>query len=139
MNPSLPSSPGADTHFSGPLAITAFDGVGGASFPGSKVPVENTQGSQGTRDSHWREATFETEAMTGFVDATNPLSVVTVESLADLGYVVNSNGADPYSLPGTGPARSAEAKSLGIPLVDDIRRGPIFVVQRNGTIKVIQR
>ncbi len=79
--------------------------------------------------------------MTGFVDATNPLSVVTVESLADLGYVVNSNAADAYTLPGSGPARSARAGlSLGLPLVDDIRRGPIFVVGPNGVIeRVIQR
>ncbi len=96
MNPSLPDNEGADTHFTGPRAIVAFDDVGGNNFSsGSKVPVENSQGEAGTRDSHWRESVFETEAMTGFVDEVNPLSIVTVESLGDLGYIVNANAADP--------------------------------------------
>src|SRR4051794_6205534 len=49
------------------------------------VPVENT-GGPGTRDSHWREAVFGNELMTGFVGpAGNPLSRTTVGSLQDLG------------------------------------------------------
>jgi hypothetical protein len=65
----------------------------------SAVPVENT-GGQGTRDSHWREAVFAKELMTGFVaDAGNPLSRMTVASLHDLGYQVNLDAAEAYSLP----------------------------------------
>jgi hypothetical protein len=38
--------------------------------------------------------------MTGFVDVGgNPLSRVTVASLQDLGYVVDMNAAEPFSLP----------------------------------------
>jgi hypothetical protein len=63
------------------------------------VPVEN-QGGQGTADSHWREAVFGNELMTGFVGkAGNPLSRLTIASLQDLGYVVDLNAAEPYSLP----------------------------------------
>ena len=63
------------------------------------VPVENT-GGQGTADSHWRESVFGNELMTGFVGtAGNPLSLLTVASLQDLGYVVDVNAAEPYSLP----------------------------------------
>jgi hypothetical protein len=63
------------------------------------VPVENT-GGVGTRDSHWRETTFRNELMSGFIAAPgNPLSRVTVASLADLGYQVDLAAADPYSLP----------------------------------------
>lgn len=63
------------------------------------VPVENT-GGPGTRDSHWREATFDNELMTGFLNnGTNPLSRVTIGSLRDLGYFVNYSVADPYQLP----------------------------------------
>lgn len=64
------------------------------------VPVENT-GGPGTRDSHFREATFNNELMTGFLDAgVNPLSLVTVGSLADLGYLVYFGAADLYVKPG---------------------------------------
>lgn len=63
------------------------------------VPVENT-GGIGTRDSHWRETVFGNELMTGFVGAVgNPLSRMTVASLADLGYVVDLNAAEAYKLP----------------------------------------
>ncbi|MEK6261511.1 MAG: leishmanolysin-related zinc metalloendopeptidase [Planctomycetota bacterium] len=63
------------------------------------VPVENTGGA-GTRDSHWRESVFKNELMSGFIAApNNPISKLTVASLKDLGYVVNMNGAEPYTLP----------------------------------------
>ncbi|HEX5707458.1 MAG TPA: leishmanolysin-related zinc metalloendopeptidase [Pyrinomonadaceae bacterium] len=64
-----------------------------------RVPVENT-GGQGTRDSHWRETVFRNELMSGFIAASkNPLSRMTAGSLADLGYAVDMNAAEPYSLP----------------------------------------
>jgi hypothetical protein len=65
------------------------------------VPVED-QGGPGTRDSHWRERTFGPELMTGYVSrpgVLNPLSRVTVASLADLGYVVDVTAAEAYALP----------------------------------------
>ena len=47
------------------------------------VPVENT-GGPGTRNSHWRDAVFVNELMTGFVNsAPNPMSRVTVASLKE--------------------------------------------------------
>lgn len=65
----------------------------------TNVPVENT-GGPGTANSHWRESVFKNELMSGFIaDAGNPLSRLTVASLADMGYVVDMNAAEPYSLP----------------------------------------
>ena len=91
--------PGTDPHFTGTQATAAFNAVGGQSYvAGLKVPVENT-GGVGTADAHWRESVFGNELMTGFVDAgVNPLSRVTVASMADLGYSVNLADADPYTL-----------------------------------------
>jgi hypothetical protein len=64
-----------------------------------RVPVEN-RGGPGTADSHWRDSTFGNELMTGFVaQAGNPLSRMTVASLGDLGYTVDLEAAEPYSLP----------------------------------------
>ena len=63
------------------------------------VPVANT-GGPGTRCGHWREAVFGNELMTGFLDTgSNPISRLTIASLADLGYEVNLEAADDYSLP----------------------------------------
>jgi Leishmanolysin len=63
------------------------------------VPVENT-GGPGTADGHWRESVFRNELMTGFVSTPgNPLSRMTVASLADLGYQVDLDAADSYELP----------------------------------------
>ncbi len=101
--PSLPSSPGVDTHFTGLSAIAAFNTVGGAGYAFNKVPVENTAGGAGTRDAHWRESLFASELMTGFIGAgSSPLSVVTIKSLEDLGYTVSTATADTYILPGGG-------------------------------------
>lgn len=58
---------GTDPHFTGSLAVSAFDAVGGTSYTGAKVPVENTGGT-GTADGHWRESVFDAELMTGFIE-----------------------------------------------------------------------
>jgi hypothetical protein len=89
--------------FSGAAATAAWNALGGA---GTRVPVENCVGitqpcGEGTRDSHWRERTFNNELMTGYLNGgiANPLSAVTIASLQDLGYVVNMGAAEAYSLP----------------------------------------
>ena len=64
------------------------------------VPVENS-GGPGTAEAHWRETTFHNELMTGYVNwPPNPMSRLTIGSLADLGYRVDIHAADAYSLPG---------------------------------------
>lgn len=127
-DPSL-GVPGApDTHFTGPLAIAAFDEIGGADYDGAKVPVENIQGGAGTQDAHWRESTFDTELMTGFLDATaNPMSAVTIQSLADQGYTVSLETVEAYSLPGGASGAPGAERSLvpELHLVDDVWKLPI--------------
>jgi len=83
--------------FVGPAAMAEYGTLRGS---GPKpVPVENTGGG-GTRDSHWRENIFRNELMSGFIAGpNNPLSRMTVGSLKDLGYVVDLNAAEPYTLP----------------------------------------
>ncbi len=69
------------------------------------VPIENL-GGKGTRNSHWRESIFGNELMSGFVEfAPNPISIVTVASLADLGYEVDLSRAEGFSLPVVTTAR----------------------------------
>ena len=122
-----------DTHFLGEEARAAFDEVGGASYEGGgKVPVENL-GDDGTRNGHWRESVFHNELMTGWVNGPgDPLSVVTIASLTDLGYEdVSRHAADDFTLPMSAAARRAGQR---IHLGNDIARVPVGVVDRNGRV-----
>jgi len=84
--------------FVGPNAMREFATLQGEATP-IAVPVANT-GGPGTRDSHWREAVFVNELMTGWLDpGINPISAMTIASFEDLGYQVNYDVADPYSFP----------------------------------------
>jgi uncharacterized protein YjdB len=130
-DPSLPPATGTDPHFTGAQAIAAFDQVGGTAYTGAKVPVEDT-GGEGTADGHWRESVFINELMTGFVDlGENPLSIVTVSSLADQGYVVNKVGVDPFSLTLSLRALSGRHR---FQLGSDVLRLPIKKVDRAGGV-----
>ena len=138
-DPSL-QTPGADTHFAGPLAIAAFDEAGGTNYTeGAKVPVENRAGP-GSGDSHWRQSVFVTELMTPYASIGTPdaLSAITIQSLADLGYTVDVSLAEPYTLPGLVAAEGAIAALIDFG--DDVLKGPIVVVDRNGrVVRVIER
>ena len=107
-NPSLdmnddPIVPAPDTHFSGANAIAAFNAAGGSSYTGAKVPVENESGGSASQDSHWRESVMQSELMTPRIGeaVTHPLSAITIQSLADIGYTVDVTQADAYTLPTT--------------------------------------
>jgi hypothetical protein len=86
----------ADPRFVGPAAIAGYKAVGGR---GVSVPVEEDYGP-GTAFAHWDEETFDTELMTGFIGTKAPLSVMTIGSLADLGYKVSDATADKYQVSG---------------------------------------
>lgn len=138
-NPSL-ATPGADTHFNGALAVAAFDDAGGTNYAeGAKVPVENRAGP-GSGDSHWRQSVFRTEVMTpvASIGTPDPLSAITIQSLADLGYTVDVSLAEPYALPGL-----VAAEETGIEIIElgnDVIEGPIVVVGRDGrVVRVIER
>ena len=118
-----------DRHFTGPLTIQAFDDAGGRTYSGPKVPVENDSG-------HWRKSVFGNEIMTwgtvGGRSARYPLSAITIQSLADMGYRVNSDLADEYRLPS--PASAKLAGDSAIDLGDCIAEGPVYVVDENGRV-----
>lgn len=128
-NPSVPNSPGADTHFDGRLAIAAFDAAGGTGYMRAKVPVENG-GTEGFSDSHWRESVFGDELMSAVLTGdAQPLSLVTIESLYDIGYEVNLGAADAFSLSALG-ARVVTG-GMVIDLGNDIAPWPVRVLRRD--------
>jgi hypothetical protein len=86
-------------NYSGTQARSGCVDVGGSAACSINVPLENT-GGPGTRDGHWRESIFDTELMTGFAEQREmPLSFLTIGALADLGYTVNRDAKDSYSVP----------------------------------------
>ncbi len=145
---------GQDTHFTGEATLRAFREVGGGSYTGgSRVPVQH-QGGEGVWNGHWRELVFYSELMTPFPDrGVNPLSVVSLASLVDIGYEgVDFSVADEYMLPppayaavesawaaDEAPPPPSAAGRAGTPagaidLSDDILRTPIAVIDRDGNV-----
>jgi len=135
-----------DTYFNCPKAVAAFDSIGGTSYTGAslsppgghKVPVENCGASSpagcgaGTVNGHWREPVFGNELMTGYINnGVNPLSVVSIASMADLGYKVNYAAAEAYTRVFTAPPSGGVAP---LDLGDDIRRGPVTRVDAVGRV-----
>ena len=138
-NPSLPANLGADTHFTGPLATAAFDAAGGAGYTGgARVPVEN-RSEQGSSDGHWRESVFDDELMTPFIGGEHALSLITIESLADLGYGVDVTQAESYTLPAPGQAGLAARRGPVVHLGDDIARWPVVLIDQKGRVAGVRR
>ena len=111
----------ADTHFAGAQAIEAFNDAGGTDYADGKVPVENEKGGPGTRDGHWRQSVFgPNELMEGFLSPSavtrDPLSAITIQSLSDLGYIVDVSQADAYTLPSPTATKLAIASEHLIPI-----------------------
>ena len=126
MRRSVRGTPGQDWHFTGPLAIGAFDDAGGSGYAGGKVPVDGY--------AHWRESVLGGELMTPRlqIGAAQPLSAITIQALADLGYSVNVGLADSYALPSQGVAADVTGKA--VELRDDVYRGPVGVIDPKGNI-----
>lgn len=131
----------ADTYFSGPNAIAGFDAIGGGAYTGgNKVPVANVGGA-GTINGHWRESVLRNELLTGTInDGTNPLSVLTVRSLEDIGYTVNVINADPFfvALPAQWPGAAAAAAG-GVSLENDLLTFPLMTVDAKGRLTRLPR
>ena len=137
-NPSLPESPGADTHMNAPLVVAAFNAAGGASYSGAKAPLENGA-MPGISDVHWRESVFGDEIMTPYVTGdSQPLSRITLEALYEVGYELDVMMADPFTL---AVARSAGPRSpkryYGIDLATYRGPGPVatMTARSNGVVK----
>lgn len=116
-----------DPRFSGQQAVAAYQALGGAGL----VPLEN-QGGQGTVEGHLRETVFDRALMTGFSEQRGvfqPLTRVSIGSLADIGYQVDLSAADPFSLGSSLTGAAARAGDLGW---DRIYQGPVRVLDTQG-------
>lgn len=132
--------------FTGARAIAACRTEhGGSAICIDRVPIEDcvsgvplTCGA-GTRLGHWREVTFKTELMTGYISGVgvkNPFSRMTIDALADLGYTVDTDLANDYLIPGTSlmaPAGEAAGRLIALPAP----RLPLFEIDPAGRVRPI--
>jgi hypothetical protein len=118
-----------DPAFTGARALSAAKTFNEAPPVWVSLPVEPGD-MAGTSLSHWRESTFGTELMTGFVQSgTNPLSAMSIASLSDLGYQVDPSlpTAEPYQVPAA-PALRALPPAGAASLEGDVILTPPAVV-----------
>jgi len=118
----------SSSRYIGAGAVAEYNAIFGVT--GTSIPLE-TGGGSGTRDSHWRESLFDTELMTGYVEAGGvamPISRITVASLADIGYTVNIANADPYTRPGASLVSSVQTTGPtgGNPNLLELNRPALF-------------
>jgi hypothetical protein len=67
----------------------------------NKTPVSNCQSNNPEYNRHWKEAVYDTELMTGYLEKggiPEPLSAMTIGSIADLGYTVDMSKAQDYTV-----------------------------------------
>ncbi len=129
-----------DPRYIGPLATNRCNAANGLAVCGLSVPIENS-GGPGTIEAHWREATFDSELMTGFIEAAGrpmALSFITAGSLEDYGYSVNYLAADPYTVPGV------SARLRGLPTAEELLSPweqfdlPVFDVTPAGWVRPLR-
>jgi protocatechuate 3,4-dioxygenase beta subunit len=133
--------PMLDTYYDAPQGLWAFDRVGGDAYTaGNKVPLENDnqppapQYGTGSLNVHWRETVFGSELMTPSIgSSTDPLSIVTLAAVNDLGYYATFAGAQGYTLPAPG-ALSAGVAGRRFDLSGDARIGPVYGMTTDGRI-----
>ena len=115
-----------EVHFTGSKARAAFAAAGGDSYAGVKIPVDRDGG-------HWQWKVFGSEIMTASVPGSRswPLSAITLQAMADMGYRVDDSLADNYEL--SGPRQQADAHRG--PVLDfgrDFAYGPVKVLHDDG-------
>ena len=124
----------ADARFLGPRArVACANAHGGGANCATNVPVHSADGT-GSAYSHWRESLFTSELMTPFLTGgATPLSLMTVESLGDLGYTVSSVHTNAFTVSGS-LLRMGDVPSME-PLVrfSEPQR-PVFTISETGVL-----
>ena len=99
--PYLQNSDSDNPEYVGPASMKAYASL----RENSKIiPVPVANGPDpSSRGMHWRESTFGNELLTpAMKNADNPLSILTIANLEDLGYKVDYDKAEQYELPPAG-------------------------------------
>ncbi len=131
---------GPNPVFIGRTARIASAALGFTADSSLGVPIENTGTvGDGTRDAHWRASVFGHELMTGTIhNGLNPLSLVTIQTLGDFGYIVVPEAADDFDVANaTSPGTFVQpSETIGTAVRETILF-PKFTVTRTGRLKPI--
>jgi hypothetical protein len=128
--------------YTGSLGISACGSAGGTDACAGGVAVEGLPFGSGTADSHWRELTFNSELMTGFVEQPGipmQFSAITIQSLADAGYSINLFSGDDYLVPPPPGAPGNQSRSVNPgdnPPWETIG-GPVFEIGPTGPLRQV--
>lgn len=146
LNPSRWTGDVANPGFTGARALAACRTVhSGTGVCLDRVPIEDCVAGvpatcgEGTRLGHWREVTFKTELMTGYISSPgvkNPFSQMTIDALADIGYTVDTDPANDYVVPGASlmaPVSESTATLRQLPAP----RLPAFEIDQAGRVRPI--
>jgi hypothetical protein len=129
-----------DPVFTGSRARAASAALGFTTDPSLGVPIENVGDvGDGTRDAHWRASVFGHELMTGTIHlGLNPISLVTIDALADFGYTVVPEAAADFNVfnADNPSAPINPSRSIGIKVRETILF-PQFTTSRGGTLTPI--
>ena len=129
--------------FTGANAVAQFNTVFGGAF--TAVPMEGVNrdnvdsggnAARGEFQAHWSEGLFDTEIMTPLKDGAEPVSVVTIAALADLGYTVNLNSDDKDSAGASAfspPTQNAGFTLLGASDTEDSSTGDLSDTNQEDT------
>ena len=126
-----------DTYFSGRRARQAFDHLGGEAYTGNKVPVHNL-GRLGSINGHWRESVMQGELMTPYMDSgRDPLSLITLWSLEDLGWRGDYNAVDAYRVPQS--AANADEEDARLLFDEVVVPEVLMIVGEDGRLHPVSR
>jgi len=124
----------ADARFLGPRARTACaDSHAGGANCATNVPAHSADGA-GSAYAHWRESLFTNELMTPFLTAgATPFSLMTVESLGDLGYTVSAVHTNAFTVSGTLLRLGDETTAQPLVRFPEPQR-PVFTIEESGAL-----
>ncbi|MYD86389.1 MAG: hypothetical protein F4Y14_09590, partial [Acidobacteria bacterium] len=130
---------GSDIAFLGMKARDAFVNADGdqSEFTLTGTPIATT-GGRGSFGAHWSERIMDNELMTPVYNRyeSNLFSAITVQSMQDLGYEINSSYVpDPYTVPMPSDSADVGADANMIDLSHDVLRIPIDVIGPNGEVE----
>lgn len=134
----------ADPQYNAPAAKAACQAAGGTVTCANGVPLQGPPAGPGTLESHWRESSFNNELMTGSINTSpNPLSAITIASLTDMGYTVNTLDNDTYSLVAIMASMLRAPGSMGsIPLPrnwEHISPVPVYGIDEAGNVRLLRK
>jgi hypothetical protein len=81
---------------------------------------------------------FKAELMTGFLNnGANPLSIVTANSLVDMGYTIDQSETDAFAI--VPPFTPPPVSSRTLVMFNDLWTGPRFEIDEQGTVRRVPR